>query len=203
MSSFAFSLLNLYMLCLKNKSNPEWIVSALKNLPSVIMDHAHCEKKAAGTGMSLLSTYFDKKDISLAMSDLVEEEIDHYRSVVKILDKMGLTLSRDEGDEYAKKLLSFVRKNEPERLMDRLLTSGIIEARSCERLQILAENITDIELRNFYKELSDSEAGHYVNFVKLAKIYFEESEVKKRLDELTQIEAEIVKNLPNKPLMHG
>lgn len=191
------------MLCLKKKSNPEWIESVLKNLPSVIIDHAHCEKKAAATGMSLLSTYFGKKEISFAMSDLVEEEIGHYRSVIKILDKMGLTLGRDEGDEYAKKLLSFVSKNEPQRMMDRLLTAGIIEARSCERLQILAENITDTELKNFYKELSDSEAGHYVTFVKLAKIYFDESDVKKRLDELTQIEAEIVQNLPNKPLMHG
>ena len=191
------------MLCLKNKSNPEWIEVALENLPLVIMDHAHCEKKAAGTGLSLLSTYYDKKEISYSMSDLVEEEIGHYRSVIRILEKMGLTLGRDEGDEYAKKLLSFVNKNEPERMLDRLLTAGIIEARSCERLQILAESINDIELRKFYKELSDSEAGHYVTFVRLARIYFDENVVKKRLDDLTAIEAEIVKNLPNKPLMHG
>lgn len=191
------------MLCLKNKSNPEWIEVALENLPLVIMDHAHCEKKAAGTGMSLLSTYYDKKEISYSMSDLVEEEIGHYRSVIRILEKMGLTLGRDEGDEYAKKLLSFVNKNEPERMLDRLLTAGIIEARSCERLQILAESINDIELRKFYKELSDSEAGHYVTFVRLARIYFDENVVKKRLDDLTAIEAEIVKNLSNKPLMHG
>lgn len=191
------------MLCLKNKSNPGWIKVALENLPLVIMDHAHCEKKAAGTGMSLLSTYYDKKEISYSMSDLIEEEIGHYRSVIKILEKMGLTLGRDEGDEYAKKLLSFVNKNEPARMLDRLLTAGIIEARSCERLQILAENIKDNELRKFYKELSDSEAGHYVIFVRLAKIYFDDIVVKKRLDELTSIEAEIIKNLPNKPLMHG
>lgn len=191
------------MLCLKNKSKPEWIQVALENLPLVIMDHAHCEKKAAATGMSLLSTYYDKKEISYSMSDLVEEEIGHYRSVIKILDKMGLTLGRDEGDEYAKKLLSFVNKNEPERMLDRLLTAGIIEARSCERLQILAENISDNEFRKFYKELSDSEAGHYVTFIRLAKIYFNENVVKKRLDELTTFEAEIIKNLPNKPLMHG
>lgn len=191
------------MLCLKNKSKPEWIQVALENLPLVIMDHAHCEKKAAATGMSLLSTYYDKIDISYSMSDLVEEEIGHYRSVIKILDKMGLTLGRDEGDEYAKKLLSFVNKNEPERMLDRLLTAGIIEARSCERLQILAENISDNEFRKFYKELSDSEAGHYVTFIRLAKIYFNENVVKKRLDELTTFEAEIIKNLPNKPLMHG
>lgn len=191
------------MLCLKNKTKPEWIKVALENLPSIIMDHAHCEKKAAGTGMSLLSTYYDKKEISLTMSDLVEEEISHYRSVIKLLDKMNLTLGRDEGDEYAKSFLSFVNKNEPMRMLDRLLTAGIIEARSCERLQILAENIENEDLRKFYKELSDSEAGHYVTFIKLAKLYFDEELVRKRLDELTQIEAEIVKNLPNKPLMHG
>lgn len=191
------------MLCLKNKTNPEWIKVALENLPSIIMDHAHCEKKAAGTGMSLLSTYYDKKEISLTMSDLVEEEISHYRSVIKLLDKMNLTLGRYEGDEYAKSLLSYVNKNEPMRMLDRLLTAGIIEARSCERLQILAENIENEDLRKFYKELSDSEAGHYVTFIKLAKLYFDEELVRKRLDELTQIEAEIVKNLPNKPLMHG
>ncbi|MFN3873349.1 MAG: tRNA-(ms[2]io[6]A)-hydroxylase [Ignavibacterium sp.] len=201
--SISISLLNLHMLCLKNKTNPKWIKVALDNLPSVIMDHAHCEKKAAGTGMSLLSTYFDKKEISLSMSDLVEEEIGHYRSVIQILEKLNVTLGRDEGDEYAKNLLSFVNKNEPLRMLDRLLTAGIIEARSCERLQILAENIQNEQLKKFYKELSDSEAGHYVTFIKLAKLYFEEELVRKRLDELTQIEAEIVKNLPNKPLMHG
>lgn len=201
--SISISLLNLHMLCLKNKTNPKWIKVALDNLPSVIMDHAHCEKKAAGTGMSLLSTYFDKKEISLSMSDLVEEEIGHYRSVIQILEKLNVTLGRDEGDEYAKNLLSFVNKNEPLRMLDRLLTAGIIEARSCERLQILAENIQNEQLKKFYKELSDSEAGHYVTFIKLAKLYFDEELVRKRLDELTQIEAEIVKNLPNKPLMHG
>lgn len=191
------------MLCLKNKTNPGWIKVALENLPSVIIDHAHCEKKAAGTGMSLLSTYYDKKEISLTMADLIEEEVGHYRSVIQILDKMNLTLGRDEGDDYAKKLLSYVNKNEPLRMLDRLLTAGIIEARSCERLQILAENIEEPELKNFYKKLAESEAGHYVTFLKLAKLYFEESLVKQRLDELTTIEAQIINSLTNKPLMHG
>uniref|UniRef100_A0A7V3E7T2 tRNA-(Ms[2]io[6]A)-hydroxylase n=1 Tax=Ignavibacterium album TaxID=591197 RepID=A0A7V3E7T2_9BACT len=191
------------MLCLKNKTLPEWIKVALENLSSVIIDHAHCEKKAAGTGMSLLSTYYDRKEISLAMSDLVEEEIGHYRSVIMILDKLNLTLERDNGDDYAKELLSHINKNEPLRMLDRLLTAGIIEARSCERLQLLSENIIDEELKKFYKELSNSEAGHYMTFVNLAKLYFDEELVRHRLSELSEIEAEIVKKLPNKPLMHG
>lgn len=191
------------MLCLKNKTNSEWIKVALENLSSVIIDHAHCEKKAAGTGMSILSTYYDRKEISLAMSDLIEEEIKHYRSVIMILDKLNLTLERDNGDDYAKELLSHINKNEPLRMLDRLLTAGIIEARSYERLQLLSENIIDEELKKFYKGLSDSEAGHYMTFVNLAKLYFDEELVRYRLSELSEIEAEIIKKLPNKPLMHG
>lgn len=191
------------MLCLKNKSNPEWITNAKRNINPVIIDHAHCEKKAALTGMNLINGYPEKTDIALAMADLVEEEIDHFRSVVKILSEKGITLTPDPGDEYAKTLFSQLRKTQPQRLLDHLLIAGIIEARSCERLQILAENLEDEKLKEFYTNLSYSEAGHYVTFVKLAKIYFDEAEVKNRLDELTNFEAEIVKGLQNLPLMHG
>lgn len=191
------------MLCLKCETNTGWIKSALENLTEVMIDHAHCEKKAAGTGMSLLSSYPDKTEISLAMADLVEEEIDHYRSVVKILASKGIVLAKDKGDPYAKELLSNIRTHEPARLLDRLLTAGIIEARSCERLHLLAKHIEDPDLRKFYDDLSASEAGHYMTFVKLAKLYFDEAEVKSRLDELSEIESKIVRSLSNIPTMHG
>ena len=191
------------MLCLKCETKPEWIKSALANLDEVIIDHAHCEKKAAATGLSLLSSYPDKTEISLTMSDLVEEEIGHYKSVVEILASDNKKLEKDKGDPYVKELLSHLRNHEPVRLLDRLLTAGIIEARSCERLQILADNLEKEKLKKFYTELAATEAGHYVTFVKLAKLYFDEEEVKARLDELTEIEKEIVLNLPNHPTMHG
>lgn len=191
------------MLGLKCQTDPGWIEAAKADLISVIKDHAHCEKKAAQTGINLINAYPDKTELNLAMADLVEEEIDHYRSVVKILIDKGAMLQRDEGDPYAQALFKLLRKKQPERLLDHLLIAGIIEARSCERLKILADNIDDAELKEFYLELFESEAGHYVTFVKLAKIYFNETEVEKRLDELTNAEAEIVKNLSNKTLMHG
>ncbi len=191
------------MLCLKCVTNSEWINSAKKNLTEVIIDHAHCEKKAALTGMNLMNTYPEKTDLGLEMADLVEEEIGHFRSVLKILQRRGETLTRDKGDDYAKELFKQLRKNKPERFLDHLLTAGIIEARSCERLQILAENIEDEELKRFYTTLAKSEAGHYVTFIKIAKEYFDETVVKQRLEELTNFEAELVKNLPNKPSMHG
>lgn len=191
------------MLCLKNESNSGWIEAALNNLDSVIIDHAHCEKKAAQTGMNLINAYPDRTELTLAMADLVEEEIDHFRQVVKILERRNVKLTKDTGDDYAKELFKQLRKQKPVRLMDHLLVAGIIEARSCERLKILADNIEDPGLKDFYEDLFKSEAGHYVTFVKLAKLYFPEKDVDIRLDELTNIEAEIISSLSNKPLMHG
>lgn len=191
------------MLGLKCDTNPEWIVSALENLDSVIIDHAHAEKKAALTAMNLINNYPGKNELSYRMADIVEEEIDHYRRVLKILENRNVQLPMDKGDDYAKQLFVHLRKSQPQRFLDHLLVAGIIEARSCERLQILAANIEDEELKSFYTELAHSEAGHYTAFTKLARLYFPEDEVKERINELTDIEAEIVKNLSNKPLMHG
>lgn len=191
------------MLCLKQKTNAAWIQSALMNLDSVLIDHAHCEKKAASTGLSLIASYPEKEELLFLMSDLVKEEISHFKSVIEILKKRNLSLIKDKGDHYVKKLLSTVNKNEPERLLDRLLTAAIIEARSCERLKLLADNLNDNYLKKFYSALSYSEAAHYMAFVKLAKKYFDDNLVKARLDYLTDFEKYIVNSLPNHPLMHG
>src|SRR5690606_7694130 len=174
------------MLCLKCETKPEWINSVLPEINSVIIDHAHCEKKAAGTGLSLLSSYPEKLDISVAMADLVEGEISHYRDVVKILLNKGIKLEKDKEDPYVTELMSHLRTHEHKRLLDRLIAASIIEARSCERLTILAEHLSDPDLKYFYRKLSESEAGHYMTFIKLSKLYFEEDEVKQRLDERSQ-----------------
>lgn len=191
------------MLCLKCDSNPEWIVSVKDNLAVTIADHAHCEKKAALTGMNLINRYPDKTELAFAMSDLIEEEISHFRAVMKIMSSRNIKLSPDKGDEYARALFEKLRKNQPERFLDHLIIAGIIEARSCERLQILEKNVNDETLSKFYKTLAASEAGHYMTFMKMAKLYFDEEEVDARLDELTDYESELVKTLPNKPTMHG
>ncbi len=191
------------MLCLKRKTNSKWIVNALADFSNIIIDHAHCEKKAAFTGMSLLNKYPEKIELSLVMSDLVREEIDHYKSVILLLKQREIVLTKDRGDDYAKKLFTNIRKSEPQKLLDHLLIAGIIEARSTERLQLLAENISDKLLKDFYNKLVVSEAGHYTAFVKLAKLYFSSTEVSERLDELSFEEASIVKNLSNIALMHG
>jgi tRNA-(ms[2]io[6]A)-hydroxylase len=191
------------MLCLNCDTNPEWIEAVKKDLNITIADHAHCEKKAALTGMSLLNKYPDKTELAFALSDLVEEEIGHFRAVMKILKSRDVVLTPDRSDEYAKSLFKKLRKNQPERFMDHLLVAGIIEARSCERLQILEKNLEDETLSKFYKTLAASEAGHYMMFVKMAELYFDREDVKTRLDELVEYEAKLVKSLPNNPTMHG
>ncbi len=191
------------MLCLKCDTKPEWIEAVKKDLPITMIDHAHAEKKAAATGLALINRYPEKTDLAFEMSNLIEEEIGHFRTVLKILEKRGILLSKDKGDDYVKALFSKMNRNEPDRFLDHLLIAGIIEARSCERLQILEQNIDDIELKKLYHDLFPTEAGHYMMFVKLAKNYFDDDLVEKRLDELAEFECSIVKSLPNIPTMHG
>ncbi len=191
------------MLCLKCDTKPEWIEAVKKDLSITMIDHAHAEKKAAATGLALINRYPEKTDLAFEMSNLIEEEIGHFRTVLEILEKRGILLSKDKGDNYVKVLLSQMNRNEPNRFLDHLLIAGIIEARSCERLQILEQNIDDIELKKLYHDLFPTEAGHYMMFVKLAKNYFDDDLVEKRLDELAEFECSIVKSLPNIPTMHG
>jgi len=191
------------MLCLKCDTKPGWIEAVKKDLSITMIDHAHAEKKAAATGLALINRYPEKTDLAFEMSNLIEEEIGHFRTVLEILEKRGIPLSKDKGDDYVKALFSKMNRNEPNRFLDHLLIAGIIEARSCERLQILEQNIDDIELKKLYHDLFPTEAGHYMMFVKLAKNYFDDDLVEKRLDELAEFECSIVKSLPNIPTMHG
>lgn len=191
------------MLCLKCDTNPGWIEAVKKDLSTIMIDHAHAEKKAAATGLALINRYPEKTDLALEMSNLIEEEIGHFRTVLKILEQRAIPLSKDKGDDYVKALFSKMNKNEPDRFLDHLLIAGIIEARSCERLQILEQNISDAELKKLYHDLFPTEAGHYTMFVKLAKTYFDNDIVENRLNELSEFEYSVVKSLSNIPTMHG
>lgn len=192
------------MLCLQSETNPEWVDVASRHVEEILIDHAHCEKKAAANGMSMINRYPDKDMLVREMIALILEETEHLRFVFEELQKRGISLTRDRGNFYAQELTKHIRKNEPQRLLDFLLVDALIEARSCERFSLLSKcEAIAPELRALYHSLLASEAGHYRTFTDIAREYFPADEVKQRLNELSAIEANIVRNLPNEPTMHG
>lgn len=186
---------------LKSSSDPRWLATALADLDAVLVDHAHCEKKAAATALSLVAAYPDREHLVRRMSALAIEELRHFREVHERICARGLRLGRDPGDPYARGLMQRVRSGGGGRLTDRLLVAGLIEARSHERLQLLAGGIADTGLAAFYAGLARAERGHARMFVELAERY-DPACAAARLGELARHEAELVAGLPLEPRIH-
>ncbi len=167
------------MLGLKLATDPRWVNIAEKNIGEILIDHAYCEQKAATNGISLILRYPENEKLVETVTPIVAEEWGHFRMVLKEMAKRGYKLGPKRADKYVIELFKLERKGgKAERqLMDKLLISALIEARSCERFRLLSENIADLELREFYHELMISEAGHYRIFLDLAKEYMPEAEV--------------------------
>lgn len=191
------------MLCLQRDSKPEWIPVAVSHPNEILIDHAHCEKKAAAFALALINRYPERTRLIRDMIDLAKEELDHFEIVVKILEERGVPLTKDTGNMYAQRLHEHIRNAEPFRLLDSLIVGAFIEARSCERFSLLAEHAPSEEMRSLYKSLLASEAGHYRAYTDIAREYFPIEDVKKRLDEIGTIEADIIASLTNQPTMHG
>jgi tRNA-(ms[2]io[6]A)-hydroxylase len=189
------------ILRLKLPTDPRWVNIAEKNIGEILIDHAYCEQKAASNGISLIVKYPDKLKLVEEMTALVAEEWSHFERVMEELKKRGYTLGPNRNDEYVAELTKHIRKGDTRerQLMDKLLVSALVEARSCERFKLLWKNIPDPELQKFYYELMVSEAGHYTSFVKLAKEYMPAEVVEARFQELLKAEAEIIANLEPRP----
>ena len=191
------------MLKLHSASRPTWVHVAVANLDRILIDHAHCEKKAAATGLSLINRYPGREELVVKMTALVQEEVEHFARVFGLITRRGLKLPRDPGDSYVNNLMMHVRRTEPDRLLDSLIVASLIEARSCERFKLLADALPDGEEREMYASLMASEAGHHAMFLALAKKYFPDSTVDARFDGLARLESEICSSLRDEPFMHG
>jgi tRNA-(ms[2]io[6]A)-hydroxylase len=176
-----------------------------ENIPEILTDHAWCEQKAATNAISLTVNFPEYTDLVNAMLELAQEELEHFKMVHQIILKRNLTLGFERKDAYVNELYSFVRKGYQRHivLVDRLLFSAMIEARSCERFKVLSENINDKELSAFYHELMVSEATHYTLFIKLAKQYANGIDVDKRWQEFLNFEASVIAKYGNKETIHG
>lgn len=180
------------MLSLKSETHDSWLCQVDDDLESVLIDHAHCERKAAGTAMSLLNAYVTNESLCRQMTEIVNEELEHFQMVLELLRKRGIAFKRIPPSSYGKRLHEHAAKTEPQRAVDRLLVASLIEARSCERFSRLSEHVDDHELSEFYASLFESEARHHTTYVKLAYDYADEAAVHTRLDELATVEAGII-----------
>ena len=186
-----------HVLGLELPTDPRWLHIAEKNIHEILIDHAYCEQKAASSCISLIVQYPEKANLVAMLTPVVAEEWGHFGRVLEEMKKRGLELGPCRKDEYVEKLQQVIRKggSREQQLVEKLLMNALIEARSCERFRLLWKEISDRSLSQFYFELMVSEAGHYRNFLQLAKEYNEPKEIEKRWTEILSGEAEIVKNL--------
>jgi tRNA-(ms[2]io[6]A)-hydroxylase len=191
------------MLSLQSESRTRWLRQVDENLGEILIDHAHCEKKAAACAMNLILAYIDNTDLCRELSVIVNEELEHFNQVLVLLEQKGIKFCRLPPGAYGRQLNDLVRKFEPQRAIDRFLVASLIEARSCERFHLLSQHVTDQALRVFYAGLFESEARHHTTYVRMAKYFGDDAEVKHRLDELSALEAEIIYRGDPLPRMHS
>ncbi len=182
------------MLHLQSESTDRWLSQVDQDLEEVLIDHAHCERKAASTAMNLMNSYTEHRQLCREMTRIVQEELEHFELVLCLLADRGIEFRRLTSGPYGKQLNSLVRSREPDRAVDRLLVASLIEARSCERFRLLAEHIRsrDAELADFYASLFESEARHHTTYVALAEEFATREVVRQRLDQLSAQEAKII-----------
>lgn len=182
------------MLNLKLPTDPRWVDIASMNLGDILIDHAYCEQKAASSCISLILRFPDLERLVDELTPVVAEEWAHFERVMEQLRKRGIPFGWPRKDEYVVALSGFIKKggSRMQQLTEHLLMNALIEARSCERFKLLWKNLEDDELKNFYYELMISEAGHYVNFITLARHYYPEEKVNARWAEWLAFEAEVL-----------
>jgi tRNA-(ms[2]io[6]A)-hydroxylase len=195
------------VLRLKLPTDPRWVNIVEKNIEEILTDHAWCEQKAATNAITIITNNSEHQDLVKDLLALAKEEIDHFEQVHNIIIKRGLKLGRERKDDYVNELYLYMKKNgtgsRVSSLVERLLFSAMIEARSCERFKVLSENIQDEELSLFYRNLMESEAGHYTIFITYARKYGTGIDVEKRWREWIEYEASIIANYGNNETIHG
>ena len=193
------------MLGLKLPTDPRWVGIVEKNIEEILTDHAYCEQKAATNAITVIVKFPEYPDVVDAMVELAKEEMDHFQMVHQELLKRGFQLGRERKDEYIHDLLAYINKggSREQQFVEKMLFSAMIEARSCERFRLLSEEISDLKLRKFYRELMESEARHYTLFLKFAKKYAKTIDVNKRWQEFLTYEATLMKKYGKKETIHG
>ena len=191
------------MLHLAAPTDEGWFERVREHLPVLLLDHTHLEKRAGSTALSMLFRYPERPTLARRLGEVVQEEMEHFVRMVGVLEARDIALRRLEPAPYAGELVGAARRQDPEALLDKLLVAALIEARSCERFQILAERIEDPELAALYAELYADEARHHTLYTSLARELFDPDEVDARLDELAAAELEALRASAGLPRLHS
>ena len=183
---------------LKATTPRSWVDAALADLPTLLVDHANCEKKAASTAMALIFAYPEDRALSVALSRLAREELKHFEQVERLMRKLEVPYRRMAPGRYAGELRKLVRTHEPKRKLDLMIVHALIEARSCERFALLARRLPDA-VAELYQQLERSEARHFELYLQFAQREFEGEEIAARLEVFAGRESELA-TLPDREL---
>lgn len=188
-------------------TDPRWVNIVESNIGEILTDHAWCEQKAASNAITIIVQNPDNTELVTELLKIVKEEVEHFEMVHDIIKARGLKLGRERKDDYVGELAQYMRQSTDgsrvSGFVERMLFAAMIEARSCERFKVLSENIQDPELAAFYRELMESEAGHYTTFITFARKYGEGIDVEKRWREWLDFEATVIARYGNKETIHG
>ena len=173
---------------LARPSSGRWLEQAIARPEALLIDHAHCERKAAGAALQLMFRYPSSPWLSEALSPLAREELEHFERVLALLQRRGIPLRPLPAPTYGSTLAAQVRRQEPERQLDSFLVAGLIEARSHERMALQAHHSPDAELRALYGDLLASEARHFGLYWVLAERLAPRAQITERLELLAEVE---------------
>lgn len=193
------------MLGLKLTTDPRWVNIVESNIDEILTDHAWCEQKAASNAISLVVSYPEFTEMVEALLSIAKEELTHFEQVHQLIKNRGKVLGKERKDDYVNELYKFMKRGESRMtaLVDRLLFSAMIEARSCERFKVLSQNINDKDLAKFYYDLMASEANHYTTFIGFARQFSNGIDVDARWKQWLDYEATVIANYGKKETIHG
>jgi tRNA-(ms[2]io[6]A)-hydroxylase len=192
------------MFDLRVKTSPDWLSAVFSDFDAFLIDHAACERKASATGMTFVVRYPDRAPLIEPMIEFAREELEHFLIVYRLIQARGLKLADDYKDPYVNALRALCRSSPAHLLLDRLLVAGVVEARGCERLFLVADALSQkgSELAPIYLDLARAESRHHGLFFRLARELFSEREVSERAGELLDREARLIEQLPHRPAVH-
>ena len=175
---------------LKAATPRAWVAAAVADLPTLLIDHSNCEKKAASTAMALIFAYPEDRALGVALSRLAREELKHFEQVERLMKKLDVPHVRLKPGRYASELRKLVRTHEPKRKLDLMIVHALIEARSCERFRLLSTKLPD-DVRDLYAQLERSEARHFEIYLQFAEREYEAAEIAERIEVIATREAEL------------